>query len=82
MHGWYCKWFSFRKSWFTHCCIEDIGVLRSIPGITIISPADSLETVKALEAAVKSEANLHKVNGISNNPIVYNKDYNLKLVNQ
>ena len=26
---------------FTHCCIEDIGVLRSIPGIKIISPADS-----------------------------------------
>ena len=39
---------------YTHCCIEDIGTLRSIPGITIISPADSLETVKALEAAVKS----------------------------
>ena len=40
---------------YTHCCIEDIGILRSIPGITIISPADSLETVKALEAAVNSE---------------------------
>ena len=24
---------------FTHCCIEDIGVLRNIPGLTIISPA-------------------------------------------
>ena len=43
---------------FTHCCIEDIGILRSIPGITIISPADSLETVKALEAAVKSKNHL------------------------
>ena len=30
---------------YTHCCIEDVGVLRSIPGMTIISPADSLETV-------------------------------------
>ena len=39
---------------FTHCCIEDIGVLRSIPGIKIISPADSLETIKAFEAALKS----------------------------
>ena len=26
---------------YTHCSIEDMGVLRSIPGITIISPADS-----------------------------------------
>ena len=38
---------------YTHCCIEDVGILRSIPGMIIISPADSLETVKALEAAVK-----------------------------
>ena len=40
---------------FTHCCIEDVGILRSIPGITIISPADSLETIKALESAIKSK---------------------------
>ena len=25
---------------FTHCCIEDIGILSSIPNIQIISPAD------------------------------------------
>ena len=36
---------------YTHCCIEDIGVLRSIPGLYIISPADSLETIKALYAS-------------------------------
>ena len=41
---------------YTHCCIEDIGVLRSIPEINIISPADSLETVKALEAALNSKS--------------------------
>ena len=39
---------------YTHCCIEDIGVLRSIPGITIISPSDAFETVKAMEASLKS----------------------------
>ena len=27
---------------YTHCSIEEVGVLRSIPNITIISPADSL----------------------------------------
>jgi transketolase len=65
---------------YTHCCIEDIGVLRSIPGITIISPADSLETVKALRAAVKSEKPSYlRLTGSSNNPIVYNKDYEFKI---
>ena len=65
---------------YTHCCIEDVGILRSIPGITIISPADSLETAKALEAAIKSESPSYlRLTGASNNPIVYNKDYEYKI---
>ena len=65
---------------YTHCCIEDVGVLRSIPGMTIISPADSLETVKALEAAVKSKKPSYlRLTGSSNNPIVYNKDYEFEI---
>jgi len=65
---------------FTHCCIEDVGILRSVPGITIISPADSLETFKALEAAVKlNQPTYIRLTGGSNNPIVYSKDYEFKI---
>jgi transketolase len=65
---------------FTHCCIEDIGVLRSIPGITIISPADSLETVKAIKASVEFNGSTYiRLTGSSNNPIVYNQDYNFEI---
>ena len=61
---------------YTHCCIEDVGILRSIPGITIISPADSLETIKALEAAIKSDKPSYlRLTGTSNNPVVYKEDY-------
>ena len=65
---------------YTHCSIEDIGILRSIPSITIISPADSLETVKAIEASITHENSCYiRLTGSSNNPIVYNKDYNFKI---
>ena len=65
---------------YTHCCIEDVGILRSIPGMTIISPADSLETVKALQAAVKSKSPSYlRLTGSSNNPIVYKKDYEFEI---
>jgi transketolase len=65
---------------YTHCCIEDVGVLRSIPNITIISPADSLETVKALQAAIKlKNPSYIRLTGSTNNPVVYNKDYNFKI---
>ena len=55
---------------YTHCCIEDIGILRSIPNIQIISPADSLETVKAFEACLNSKtSNYIRLTGGSNNPL-------------
>jgi len=39
----------------THQCLEDIGIMRTIPGMVIINPADHVEAVKAVEAAVKYE---------------------------
>ena len=30
---------------YTHCCIEDLSIMRSIPGIAVLSPADCGETV-------------------------------------
>lgn len=36
----------------THQCNEDIGTMRTIPGMTIISPADAVETKAAVEAAL------------------------------
>ena len=44
---------------YTHCSIEEIGVLRSIPNITIISPADSLEVVKALTASINHNQSVY-----------------------
>ena len=65
---------------YTHCCIEDIGVLRNIAGLTIISPADSLETVKALFESVNSKKPTYiRLTGSSNNPIVYKEDYEFKI---
>ena len=65
---------------YTHCSIEEIGALRSIPGITIVSPADSLETVKALESAINFDKPIYiRLTGGANNPMVYKKDYDFKI---
>ena len=65
---------------FTHCCIEDIGILRSIPNITIISPSDSFETIKATEAALKHKSSCYiRLTGGSNNPIVNKADYKFEI---
>lgn len=37
----------------THQCNEDIALMRSIPGMTVISPADDVEAKAAVKAAVE-----------------------------
>jgi transketolase len=37
----------------THQAIEDIAIMRAIPNMTVICPADANETVQAVKAAVK-----------------------------
>lgn len=65
---------------YTHCSIEEMSIMRSIPNITVVSPADSLETIKALESSFKNKNSTYiRLTGSSNNPIIYEKDYNFKI---
>lgn len=65
---------------YTHCCIEDIAIMRSIPGITVISPADCGETVKATFAAINHGESVYiRLTGGANNPIVYKDDYDFEI---
>jgi transketolase len=59
----------------THCCIEDIGVLRSIPNIIILSPADGLGIAKSVIASLQTDKPVYiRLTGGSNHPIVYQND--------
>jgi len=37
----------------SHQCLEDIGIMRTIPNMVIINPADATESILAVEAAIK-----------------------------
>ena len=39
----------------THQCNEDIALMRTIPGMTIVNPSDDVEAKAALEAALNTE---------------------------
>ena len=65
---------------YTHCSIEDIGVLKSIPNISIISPADGTEVVKAIFASINHHESVYiRLTGSTNNPVIYNEDYNFEI---
>lgn len=64
----------------THISIEDIAIMRSIPNITIISPADGFETVKAVKEAAKMDEPVYiRMTGSMNLPIVYHEDYKFEI---
>lgn len=64
----------------THISIEDIAIIRSIPNIIILSPADCTETIKATIAASKIDAPVYlRLSGPMNNPIVYTDDYDFEI---
>ena len=65
---------------YTHCCIEDVGILRSIPNLTIISPADSSEAVKAVLASLEHKNSVYiRLTGGANIDQIYEDDYSFKI---
>jgi transketolase len=64
----------------THYGLEDIAALRSIPNLTILAPADGLETVKATEALCSCTGPVYlRLTGTANHPIVYKNDYDFQI---
>jgi len=65
---------------YTHCCIEDVSIMRSIPGITVISPADCGATVKATLAAIEHKQSVYiRLTGGAPNAAVYNDDFDFTI---
>ena len=64
----------------THFALEDVAALRSISNLTIISPADGMEIVKAVNAiaVVRGPAYL-RLTGVMNAPILYKEDYDFTI---
>jgi|TARA_B100000795_G_scaffold173823_1_gene131147 transketolase len=65
---------------FTHCCIEDIGALRSIPNISIVAPSDPFELFKVLNEAVNYKDSVYiRLTAGSNTKIINSKDYKFEI---
>ena len=60
----------------THYGLEDIAVLRSMPNLTVYSPADGLEVAKIVEYAAKTEGPMYiRLSGKMNHPVVHRTDF-------
>ena len=56
----------------THMSLEDVSVMRAMPNVTVLSPADCTATVKAVMAAATCPGPVYlRLSGPMPNPIVY-----------
>jgi transketolase len=63
----------------THQCNEDISLMRSIPGMTIINPADYTEAFLAVKAAIEHEGPVYLRLGRLAVPVVFGDDYKFQI---
>jgi transketolase len=64
----------------SHYGIEDAAVMRAIPNLTVVCPADCAEIVKTVQAAARFSGPMYiRLTGAANNPVVYSEDYEFTL---
>ncbi len=64
----------------SHQCNEDIALMRSIPGMVVINPADYIEAQEAVKAAIEHEGPVYLRFGRANVPVINDReDYHFEL---
>ena len=63
----------------THQCNEDIALMRTIPGMVVISPADAVSARAAVEAAIKYVGPVYLRFGRAPLPMIYGDDYKFEI---
>ena len=63
----------------THQCNEDIALMRTIPGMTIINPSDDVEAKAAARAAYELDGPVYLRFGRLATPIINSEDYKFEI---
>lgn len=63
----------------THHSTEDLGGLRSLPNLVILSPASPLEVKKATKAAYEYDGPVYLRLGTNKEPEIYDSDYEFQI---
>ena len=63
----------------THQCNEDIALMRTIPGMTVINPADETEADLAIRAALELDGPVYIRFGRLAVPVIFGDDYKFEI---
>lgn len=63
----------------THQCLEDIGIMRTIPGMVILNPADATESRLAIKAAIEYDGPVYLRFGRLAVPVIFDDSYQFEI---
>ena len=63
----------------THQCNEDLALMRTIPGMTVLCPADGVSARAAVESAILFSGPVYMRFGRAPMPILYDNDYRFEI---
>jgi len=63
----------------SHETVEDIAIMRAIPNMTVVVPADGIETEKVVLEAAKFNGPMYVRLGRSGVPTLFNEDYKFEI---
>ena len=58
----------------THQCLEDLAIMRVIPGMTVINPADAVEAAEAIKTAINTEGPFYLRFGRYAVPVIHDQE--------
>ena len=63
----------------THQCLEDMGIMRTIPGMVILNPADATESRLAVKAAIEYQGPVYLRFGRLAVPVIFDDNYQFEI---
>jgi len=74
-----CSGLTYDQLGSTHHSIDDVAIIRTIPGVTIINPGDPVTIRKAVHAMIKHVGPCYMKIGNPKMPVLYEEDVDFSL---
>ena len=74
-----CAGLTYDQLGSTHHSIDDVAIIRTIPGVTVINPGDPVTIKKAVHAMIEHKGPCYLKIGSPKMPVLYPEDIDFKL---
>lgn len=74
-----CCGLTYDQLGSTHHSIDDVAIIRTIPGVTIINPGDPVTIIKAVHAMIDHHGPCYMKIGSPKMPVLYAEDIDFRL---